>query len=111
LATACRAWCVTPWWMDGSVTRRKTEKIAACGGAHRRVGAAEGCDLLIFAYRVTNRNLVIQRPEAPRKNYPPIPRTAKANQNQLNVLPTDISLRMTPPPNHEEKSYQPLRKF
>jgi hypothetical protein len=24
------------------------EKIAVCGSAHRRVGAAEGCDLLIF---------------------------------------------------------------
>jgi hypothetical protein len=25
-------------------------KIAAFGGAHRRVGAAEGCDLLIFRF-------------------------------------------------------------
>jgi len=28
----------------------KDQKIAAFGSAHRRVGAAEGCDLLIFAF-------------------------------------------------------------
>jgi hypothetical protein len=28
----------------------EAQKIAAFGGAHRRVGAAEGCDLLIFIF-------------------------------------------------------------
>jgi dihydroorotase len=72
---ACRAWCATPWWTDGSATRRNCCHPDGCAAARSRDFSSSGlvplapmvvCHRLLKGaaiLRVAHRNLIIQRPE------------------------------------------------